>query len=161
MRGTPWRWFVVVPLISGALATPALATPPGGGEGAPAADTRVPPSPETDPAMRAAREHAREQRAAAAARRARPGARERRRASRDAYTDLSRREAIELAQEHFPELDRRGYKALDLQPGERVDAWLGARAARIARPGPGRRRAWRASCRCAPSAPTARRRRST
>ncbi len=135
MRGTPWRWFVVVPLISGALASPALATPPGGGEGVPAADTRVPPNPETDPAMRAAREHAREQRAAAAARRARPGARERRHASRDAYTDLTRREAIELAQAHFPELDRRGYKALDLQAGERVEAWLGARAARIARPG--------------------------
>src|SRR6478609_11525683 len=135
MRGTPWRWFVIVPLLSGALATPALATPPSGGEGAPAADTRVPPNPETDPAMRAAREQAREQRAAAAARRARPGARERRHASRAAYTHLSRRAAIELAQEHFPELARRGYKALDLQDGERVEAWLGARAARIARPG--------------------------
>ncbi|MDA0178699.1 hypothetical protein OJ997_00205 [Solirubrobacter phytolaccae] len=101
---------------------PAHASPPGGGKGAPAADTRVPPSPHTDPALRT---HAS----------ARPGSRERRHASRTAYTDLTRGEAVALAQRHFPGLDERGYRALDLEPGERVEAWLGARAARIARPG--------------------------
>src|SRR5690349_17946384 len=125
MLGAPWRWMVAVGLVSGALATPALAAPPGGGESAPVADTRVPPSPAGDPSPR-------EDRAADAARRARPAARERRRASRSAYTDLDRGEIVALAQKHFPELDRRGYRALELREGERVDAWLSATAARVA-----------------------------
>lgn len=123
MRGTPWRSIVAVTLTAGTLlGAPALAAPPGGGERAPAPDMRVPPSPPTDAAPRTDVPP-------------RPGAREARRASRTAYTDLTRAEAVRLAQRHFPELDRRGYKALDLEPGQRVDAWLGARAARITRPG--------------------------
>ncbi|MDA0138039.1 hypothetical protein [Solirubrobacter deserti] len=117
------------------MTAPAHAAPPRAGETAPAADTRVPPSPDTDPALRAAREDARAERAAAAARRARPAARERRHASRAAYTDLTRGEIVALAQRHFPELDRRGHRALDLEAGERVKAYLGANAARVARPG--------------------------
>jgi hypothetical protein len=69
------------------------------------------------------------------ARTGRPAAREQRRASRTAYTDLTRGEVVALAQRHFPELARRGHRAVALAPGERVQAWLGARAARIARPG--------------------------
>ena len=123
MRGAPWRSIVAVTLTAGALVgAPAQAAPPGGGERAPAVDTRVPPSPHTDPALRTQTAP-------------RPGAQQRRRASRSAYTDLTRTEAVALAQRHFPELSQRGYKALDLAPGERVQAWLGGRAARIARPG--------------------------
>lgn len=119
MRGAPWRSLVASALTAGALlGTPAYAAPPGGGQSAPAADTRVPPSPAlpTEAAER-------------------PGSAERRRASRDAYTDLGRSEAVALAQRHFPELAARGYKALNLKAGERIEAWLGARAARVARPG--------------------------
>lgn len=122
MRGAPWRSILAV-LITGALvAAPAHAAAPGGGERAPAVDTRVPPSPHADPALRTLAAP-------------RPGAHERRRASRSAYGDLTRGEAVALAQRHFPELGQRGYKALDLAPGERVAAWLGGRAARITRPG--------------------------
>lgn len=114
---------VAVALTAGMLfGAPAHATPPGGGESAPAADTRVPPSPRTDPAVRT--EAA-----------ARPGTRERRHASRTAYTDLTRGDAVALAQRHFPALNARGYRSLELEAGDRVEAWLGARAARIARPG--------------------------
>lgn len=92
------------------------------------ADVRVPPSPESDPSMR---EHARE----VTTRRGRRAAHERRQDSRTAYTDLSRGEIVELAQKHYPELDQRGYRALELRAGERVEAWLSAAAARVARPG--------------------------
>ena len=101
-------------------------------------------APSPTPAMRAAREQAREQRAAAAARRARPGARERRRASREAYTDLSRREAIELAQTPFPEFDRRGYTALDLPCRPASSRRVAGRAARGSRVRGRRTSSWRA-----------------
>src|SRR5215218_4609234 len=115
MRGAPWRSIVALTLTTGALlGAPAYAAPPGGGERAPATDARVPPSPHSDPALRT---HAAP----------RAGAHERRSASRSAYTQLNRAEAVELAQRHFPALNQRGYQALDLEPGERVDAWLGAR----------------------------------
>lgn len=122
MRGSPWRSIVAVTLTAGTLlGAPAHAAPPGGGERAAAPDTRVPPSARTD----APRTHAVP----------RTSTWEARRASRTAYTDLSRSQAVSLAQRHFPELNRRGYTALDLEPGQRVAAWLGARAARITRPG--------------------------
>src|SRR5690242_5012916 len=129
MLGAPWRSMVAIGLVSGALASPAFAAPPGGGETAPVVDTRVPPNPAGAPTP------TRADRAAEAALRARPAARERRRASRSAYTDLDRGEIVALAQKHYPELDHRGYRALELRAGERVDAWLGATAARVTRPG--------------------------
>jgi hypothetical protein len=124
MRGAPWRWIVALALMTGASATPAVAAPPRAGEIAPAADTRVPPGPRTDPALRAP--------GRTDARRSRPVTR---RASRTAYGDLGRDAIVALAQRHYPELRRRGHRALELQAGERVETWLGGHAARIARPG--------------------------
>jgi hypothetical protein len=114
------------------LTTPvALAAGPGGGASAPVADTRRPPDPETDPAMRAARLQELQRQRDAAERRDRPGARDARKASRNSYKHLDRTDAVELAQAAFPELRQRAYRALELAPGERVAQWIGDRAARI------------------------------
>jgi hypothetical protein len=104
-------------LITGALAPAAAsAAAPGGGATAPLADARRPPVAEVGHTQRPVK-----RRSSAAMRRA----------SRSAYGNLDRSQAVELAQDHFPELRQRAYRSLELRPGERVAQWLGDRAARI------------------------------
>src|SRR3954462_11382977 len=102
---------------SGVLMAPAaLAAGPGGGAAGPLADTTRPPAAEVGAAPRPV-----DRRSAPATRRA----------SRSAFRGLSRGEAVELAQDRFPELRQRAYKSLELGTGERVAQWLGDLAARI------------------------------
>jgi hypothetical protein len=102
--------------MTGVLTTPVAVAAPGGGASAPIADTKRPPAPDQLMTQRPITP-----RAPAAVRRA----------SRTSYRDLSRSEAVDLAQRRFPALRERAYKALDLAPHERVTQFVGTNGARI------------------------------